>query len=145
MQALGQVWGRVDPHAPDLKETATPLDIEPRLYGAQLAAARLAQAPKAALSSAAIFPRARFRACCAISRCSSRVGQSRISARASRAPRCLRRFGRDITGANMSELYAPATFARRRDWLLEAHRTAASPSSTISSCSTAIASRSVSS
>jgi len=118
MQALGQVWGRVDPRAPDLKETATRL-AAPELYGAQilLDAWRAPDdgftvgrdIPSRALSpilrNIAVFEpledRADFRV--------------RIAGTA-----LLRRFGGDIKGARMTGLYAPATFQRRRQWLIEA-------------------------
>lgn len=116
MQALGQVWGRVDPRAPDLKETATALNA-PKLHGAQLLLDNWRDhkdgfvvgrdIPSRALSSVlrdlAVFEPIEndFRA---------RVGGTGL----------LQRFGRDITGVRMSELYAPATFARRRKWLHDA-------------------------
>lgn len=116
MQALGQVWGRIDASAPDLKETATSL-AAPKLHGAQLLIDEWRKArdgfavgrdiPSRALSSVlrniAVFEPVEgdFRA---------RIGGTAL----------LRRFGRDITGARLSELYAPAIFARHYGWLGDA-------------------------
>lgn len=116
MQALGQVWGRLDANAPDFKETATSL-AAPKHYGAQLLLDEWRKAedgfvvgrdiPSRALSTIlrniAVFePFERdFRA---------RIGGTAL----------LHRFGRDITGARLSELYTPATFARRCKWLGDA-------------------------
>lgn len=116
MQALGQVWRRVDPRAPDLKETATSL-AAPKHYGAQLLLDEWRKAkdgfvvgrdiPSRALSTIlrniAVFEpiEGDFRA---------RIGGTAL----------LHRFGRDITGARMSELYTPATFSRRCRWLGDA-------------------------
>jgi hypothetical protein len=118
MQALGQVWGRVDPRAPDLKETAAPL-AAPTLRGAQILLDVWREAgdgfvvgrdiPSRSLSSilrnlAVLEPID-----------GARDFRARVAGTA-----LLRRFGRDVTRANMSELYAPAIFERRRNWLIEA-------------------------
>ncbi len=122
MQALGQVWGRVDPQAPDLRETATPLET-PKLYGAQtlvdvwrgcrqgfVVGRDIPSRPlSGVLRNLAIFEPVA-------------AGADFLVRLAGTA--LLRRFGRDVSGAKMSELYAPLTFERRRKWLGEAIRTA---------------------
>jgi len=118
MQALGQVWGRIDPRAPDLKETATPL-AEPRLYGGQCLVDAWRRAedgfvvgrdiPSRALSSV-------LRNIVVFEPADGGVDfRVRLSGMA-----VFRRFGRDIKGVKMSELYGPDMFPRRRTWLMEA-------------------------
>jgi hypothetical protein len=117
MQALGQVWGRVDPSAPDLKETAAPL-TSPQLYGAQTLL-NVWRKPEDGFTVGRDIP---SRALSSVLRnlivfepvedgCDFHV---RLAGTA-----LLRRFGRDISGAKLSEIYTPAFFQRRRDWLIE--------------------------
>ncbi|HUJ01995.1 MAG TPA: PAS domain-containing protein [Rhizomicrobium sp.] len=118
MQALGQVWGGLDPRARDYRETAKPLSA-PTLHGAQtiLKAWREAKdgfvvgrdIPSRPLSSVLrnlglLEPLDR-----------ARDFRVRLAGTA-----LLRRFGRDIKGATLSELYTQGAFERRRKWLTEA-------------------------
>jgi hypothetical protein len=116
MQALGQVWGRVDPRAPDLRETATSL-AAPKLYGAQLLLDQWRKAENGFAVGREIPSRVLSSILRNIAVFEPIDGDYRVRVGGTAL---LQRFGRDITGARMSELYAPATFARRCKWLRDA-------------------------
>lgn len=120
MQALGQVWGEVDPRAPDLVEKRS-LIAAPRHFGAQLLLENWRahtenggfvvgrEIPSRELSSIlrnlAIFEPIE--------------NESDFHVRIA-GTGMLRRFGRDITGARLSELFAPQLFERRKAMMLAA-------------------------
>lgn len=116
MQALGQVWGRVDPRAPDLKETATILDA-PELHGAQLLLDDWKKHEDGFVVGRDIPSRALSTILRNIAILEPVDGDFRVRLGGTAL---LVRFGRDISGALLSELYAPAIFARCRKWLRDA-------------------------
>ena len=116
MQALGQVWGRIDPRAPDLKETASHLDA-PRLHGAQLLLDNWCKADGGFVIGRDIPSRPLSSVLRNIAVLEPVEGDFHVRLGGTAL---LVRFGRDISGAHLSELYAPATFARRSKWLHDA-------------------------
>ena len=120
MQALGQVWGGIDPKASDLVEKRT-LISAPRNFGAQLLLEtwnkRVADGgfvigrdlPSRALGSVlrnlAVFEPV--------------DNESDFHVRIA-GTGMLRRFGRDITGMRLSELFPAQLFVRRKAMILGA-------------------------
>ena len=113
MQALGQVWGRLDPRAPDFKETATLLDA-PNLHGAQLLLDEWRKAEGGFVVGRDIPSRALSSVLRNIAVFEPVDGDYHVRIAGTAL---LTRFNRDISGAQLSELLSPAMFARRSKWL----------------------------
>lgn len=120
MQALGQVWGPVDPRAPDLKENATPV-AAPKLYGALLLLdfwrERCADGGFVVGRDIPSRPLGNILRNLVIYEPVDDGHDLRVRIAGTAL---MRRFNRDITGALLSELYPPDGFERRRAHLFEA-------------------------
>jgi hypothetical protein len=120
MQALGQVWGRIDPKAEDLVEKRT-LIAAPTNFGAQLL---LDTWRKRAADGGFVIGRdLPSRALGSILRNLAVFepidNQTDFHVRIA-GTGMLRRFGRDITGVRLSEVFAPQLFERRKAMIFAA-------------------------
>ncbi|HEV2562857.1 MAG TPA: PAS domain-containing protein [Rhizomicrobium sp.] len=118
MQALGQVWGGIDPKAEDLVEKRT-LIAAPTNFGAQLL---LETWRKRAADGGFVVGRdLPSRALSSILRNLAVFepidNQTDFHVRLA-GTGMLRRFGRDITGVRLSEVFPPQLFERRKAMLL---------------------------
>jgi hypothetical protein len=119
MQALGLIWGDNDPRAGDVEESATPLR-EPVHFGARLLFKYWSEKQEKGglivgrdLPSRALGPTLRN-----LALFEPIAGGSDFFVRLAGSA-FLRRFGRDITGCTLSELFDSVTFERHRDRLAD--------------------------
>jgi hypothetical protein len=114
MQALGLIWGDVDPHARDFEEVATPLR-EPVHFGARLLFKqwREKQQKGGMIVGRDIPSRALGSTLRNLALHEPIAGGSDFYVRLAGSA-FLRRFGRDITGCTLSELFDGDTFERHR-------------------------------
>jgi hypothetical protein len=117
MQALGLIWGDVDPRAGDFEEVVTPLR-EPVHFGARLLFQHWREKQEKGgmivgrdLPSRALGPALRH-----LALYEPIAGGSDFYVRLAGSA-LLRRFGRDITGCTLSELFDGVTFDQHRDQL----------------------------
>ncbi len=114
MQALGLIWGDVDPRARDFNEVRTPLSA-PVHFGARLLFNHWSEKQeKGGMIVGRDIPARELSTTLRnIALCEPVSGGSDFRVRLAGSA-FLRRFGRDITGLNLSDLFEGASFERHR-------------------------------